>query len=249
MTNRFPRSFRGKAIRDFIPDTLIEEATPVAFRLANGSRASGYRAEALPAICEVYLSAREAGALPANQQRIASAAEILVRGLARVGIIALVDEATGFQEIRTRDALSRILEAFIAKELQPWVSTFPPDFYREMFRLRKLPYNADSMQTPRYFGHLTNDIVYNRLAPGVLEELRKSRRRGSTGKPATKLFQGLTDNVGYPKLREHLGSVVTLMKLSNEWSDFMSKLNVIHPQVNMPPAMWSDDETLETRLD
>jgi hypothetical protein len=39
----------------------------------------------------------------------------LLRGFARVGIIALVDEATGFQRDRTKDALSKILEAYIAK--------------------------------------------------------------------------------------------------------------------------------------
>lgn len=54
-----------------------------------------------------------------------------MRGFARVGIIALVGEATGYQ----RD-LARILEAFITKELQPYVRTFPTDFYQEMFRLR-----------------------------------------------------------------------------------------------------------------
>jgi hypothetical protein len=52
-----------------------------------------------------------------QQEHIAKQAEILVRGFAGVGIIALVDEATGYQQDRARDALSRILEAFIAKEL------------------------------------------------------------------------------------------------------------------------------------
>ena len=60
--------------------------------------ASGYRAELLPDVCEVYLKAREAGVLPTNQKHVAKQAEILMRGLAHVGIIALVDEATGFQE-------------------------------------------------------------------------------------------------------------------------------------------------------
>ena len=48
-----------------------------------------------------------------------------MRGLARVGIIALVDEATGFQRIREERALATILEKFIAKEIQPWAMTFP----------------------------------------------------------------------------------------------------------------------------
>src|SRR5690606_15503057 len=148
------------------------------------------------------------------------------------GIIALVDEATGFQRDREKDALAQILEAFIAKELQPWLKTFPPDFYEEMFRLRGLPYPNLSGKRPQYFGVLTNSVVYDRLAPGVREELQKGIPRNEAGRPTAKYFQKLTQNAGYPKLREHLGSVVTLMKLSDTWEDFMAKLDRLHPKFN-----------------
>ncbi|RYF38496.1 MAG: hypothetical protein EOO27_50710, partial [Comamonadaceae bacterium] len=92
-----------------------------------------------------------------------------------------------------------------------------------------LEYSADSVQRPRYFGHHTNDVVYKRLAPGVLEELKSVQEKSAAGHAKHKLFQRLTENVGYPKLREHLGSVVTLMKLSKDWPDFKAKLDVIHP--------------------
>jgi hypothetical protein len=98
---------------------------------------------------------------------VARQCEILLRGLARVGIIALVDEATGYQRDRAKDALAKILEAFIAKELQAWVQTFPVDFYEQLFRLRSLDYPAYSVKRPQYFGVLTHDIMYKRLAPGV----------------------------------------------------------------------------------
>lgn len=235
-----PPILQGKAIRPFIPDSVIEQAQPVTFRLPNNARASGYRAELLPAICEIYLAARADTKLPSNQQHIARQAEILIRGLATVGIIALVDEATGYQEVRTKDALTRILEAFVAKELQPWVKTFPPDFYREIFRLRSIPYDPASVQRPQYFGVLTNDIVYDRLAPSVREELKTAQRKSEK---SGRLFQHLTAGVGYPKLREHLGSVVTLMKLSKDWPDFKAKLDLIHPSFkkNMPSPLWIDE--------
>jgi hypothetical protein len=235
-----PPILQGKAIRPYIPADVLEKAQPVSFRLPNNARASGYRAELLPAICEIYLAARADGKLPSNQLHIAQRAEVLVRGLATVGIIALVDEATGYQEVRTKDALSRILEAFVAKELQPWVKTFPPDFYREMFRLRKIDYNPMSVQRPRYFGTLTNDIVYDRLAPAVREELKKAQLKSEK---SGKLFQHLTSDLGYPRLREHLGSVVTLMKLSRDWADFRAKIDLIHPSYkkNMPAPLWLDE--------
>lgn len=232
-----PPILRAKSIRRFIPDDVIEQAQPIAFRLPNGVRANGYRADLLPTICEIYLAARSENELPSNQRHIAAQAELLVRALAHVGIIALVDEATGYQEIRTKDALSRILEAFVAKELQPWVRTFPADYYRELFRLKGLPYDESSVKRPQYFGGITNDIIYDRLAPGVKDELKAAQKKASK---SAKMFQHLTAGTGYPKLREHLGSVMTLMKLSDDWGEFKAKLDRIHPSYKSPSPLWVD---------
>jgi hypothetical protein len=242
---RLPAILQGKALAPYLTDELIEAATPITFRTPSGSRASGYSAEVLPMVCEVYLKARDDEALPYNQEHVARQADILMRGLAHVGIIALVDEATGYQELREKNSLAAILEAFIDKELQPWISTFPGDYYREIFRLRGLEYLRDSVKRPQYFGWITNDIVYRRLAPGVLEELRNVTPRTETGRRKHKYFQRLTSNVGYPKLREHLGSVVTLMKLSTDWDQFIRNLDRIHPRYNdtLPlPLEFTDDD-------
>jgi hypothetical protein len=223
-----PPVLRGKTLQPFLSSDIAEKSKVIAFRTPTGGRSNGYTAELLPEICEIYLAAREAGALQPQQQHIARAAEVLVRGLARIGIIALVDEATGYQEIRTKNALEKILEDYIDKELQPYLKTFPDDFYKEMFRLKGKPYSADGLR-PQYFGIHTNDVIYKRLAPGVLEELKRVQEKGTTGRGKHKLFQKLTQNVGYPKLREHLGSVVMLMKLSSDWDDFKEKLDQYHP--------------------
>lgn len=226
-----PPILQGKSIKPFISAEVREKSRPIRFRLPSGGRASGYNAELLPEVCEVYLRAADADALPRNQEHVAAQAMILMRGLAHVGIIALVDEATGYQEIRARDALAQVLEAFVAKEIQAYMQTFPPEFYSEMCRLRGLEYPPTSNMRPQYFGHLTNDVVYKRLAPGVLKELKAVTPRNDKGRPKHKYFQRLTGNVGYPKLREHLGSVVTIMKLSDDWDDFTVKLDRLHPRV------------------
>lgn len=228
--DRVPAIIQGKALNQFISRELLEKTRPVIFRTPHGTRAYGYRAELLPLVCEIYLKARDALVLPANQKHVAKQADILVRGLARVGIIALVDEATGYQDIRPKDALTRILEAFIAKELQPYVQTFPDDFYRQTFRLRGLNYPNDSVKRPQYFGILTNDVIYKRLAPGVLKELKRVTLRNESGRAKHKYFQRLTSNIGYPKLRELLGAVVAIMKLSQDWYDFMIKLDQQYPR-------------------
>ncbi|MDX2258014.1 MAG: P63C domain-containing protein [Hyphomicrobiaceae bacterium] len=230
-----------------IKDLSARIRNPIRFRFPGGGRtAYGLEATILADICDVVLTARKAKVLVPQQEHIADQCELLVRGFARVGIIALVDEATGYQADRTKDALSKILEAFIAKELQPWLPTFPADFYRELFRLRGLPFPSDTVRRPQYFGWLTNDMVYRRIAPGVLEELQKvTPRSDETGRYKYKFFQRLTANAGYPKLREHLGSVVSIMKLSTDWADFKAKLDRIHPRFDKTlemPFEFKDDD-------
>ncbi len=203
--------------------------------------ANGIDARNLSKVCNVWLKARDAGnVLTKPQERIAIAADILVRGFAETGIVALVDEATGYQDVRAKDALAKILEAFIAKELRKWVSTFPLDYYKELFRLRgwKFPnLPADQRKRPILVGRLTNDIIYDRLAPGVREELHRLTPRNDKGRLKHKLFQRLTKDIGHPKLREHLASVVALMRASDKWTQFMSMLNRALPRYSDTPYL------------
>ncbi len=218
-------------IKDHINSELaLALSSPISFKPPGVGMAYGYPATILADICDTILKARDAGDVGPRQAGIIKQADILVRGFARVGIVALVDEATGFQRDRAKDALSKILEAFIAKELQPYVQTFPAEFYENMFRLRGLEFPSSSVKRPQYFGHLTNDVIYKRLAPGVLEELKKVTPRLDSGRLKDPLFGRLTTNKGYPKLTELLGSVVTIMTFSQDWADFMDKLNLRHPR-------------------
>jgi hypothetical protein len=223
-----------KTLKPFMDKHLGDlQSITVAYRTDGGQIARGIKAEIIPKICEVWLDADENGKLGPRQKKVAHKAKVLMRALAHTGIISLVDEVTGYQEVRAKDALTKILEAFIAKELQPYVPTFPTDFYQEIFRLRGLDYPKDSVKRPQYFGVLTNDIVYKRLAPGVLDELKRVTPKLGSGRLANKLFQRLTTNRGYPKLREHLGAVVTMMQLSRNWHDFMAKLDRLRPRLDV----------------
>ena len=216
-------------LKPFWPSGLAENSKPIIFTF-KGQEMIGYRAELLPDICDVFQDAERADALRKNQAHIADACRLLSRGLTRVGIIGLVDEATGYQRERAANALAEILEAFIAKELRPWVRTFPDEFYEHLFRLRGLEFPQDTVKRPQYFGHLTNDMIYRRLAPGVLQELRTSVPKTPSGRRRHALFQRLTEDVGHPRLREHLAAVVTVMKLSVDYDDFISKLDRTHPR-------------------
>lgn len=228
---RTPVFLTAKNLQPFIPNEMLENSAPIIFRL-NGQRVIGYRAELLPQVCGVFIDAGKAGVLTSNQMPIVERCNILLRGFATVGIIALVDEATGYQEIRSRQALEKILERYIRGELGKWAKTFPDEFYKEMFRLRGWQYSPFTVRRPQYIGHLTNDIVYARLAPGVLEELRKLEPKDDKGRRRHRLFQWLTDDIGHPRLREHLIATIALMRGSATWTEFNRMLQRAFPKIN-----------------
>ena len=204
----------------------------VRYRTERNMDARGIAAELLPKVCEIWLDANKDGVLGKRQVKIAEKAEILMRGLAHVGIIALVDEVTGYQASRAKDALTKILERFIAEELRKWVKTFPDEFYGEMFRLREWDYPTTTVKKPALVGKLTNNIVYQRLAPGVLEELKRRTPRDEKGRHKTQLHRPLSEDVGHPRLREHLAAVIALMKASSDWDGFIHMLNTALPKYN-----------------
>ncbi len=228
-----PAFLAANNLNRFIPEELKRSWTPLKFRMRGvaggyqGNIAFGYRAEIIPQVCRVFLDADAEGELLPSQKHIAFRARMLLSGLGTVGIFALVDEATGYQDDRARDALAKILEQFVAKELRRWVKTFPLDYFRELCRLRHVTF-SDNMQLPQYFGHLTNDIVYSRLAPGVLAEIKK-KNPSVNGRRKDRNHQWLTDSMGHPKLLGLLGSVVTLMKINAEYEPFHEMLDKIHP--------------------
>lgn len=229
--DRLANFLAGKSISPFVPKHLSDAITePLKFVATNGSVAFGIEAEFLADLCDAVLAARKSRTLQAQQLHIAERAEILVRGLSRVGIVALVDEATGYQDDRAKDALAKILEQFIAKELQPWVKMFPVDYYKEMFRLRGWKFIPTTNAKPSVVGHLTNNVVYSRLAPGVLTELKKVTPKNDKGRRKHAFHQHLTEETGHPKLREHLVVVTALMKAAASWDGFMRSVDKVFPK-------------------
>lgn len=231
-----PRYLAPKALKPFISEELENLQIIPYIPPAGGTVAKGLNADAIPLICEVWLKAREAGVLSEAQLRTAAKAEIIILGLARTGIIALIDEATGYQYERQRDALQEMLQEFLSERLRRWVKTFPNAYFKELCRLRGVPYRPD-MKLPPYFGHLTNDIVYKRLAPSVLEELQHRNPTDEKGRRKAKNFQWLSENVGHPKLLQHLGLTVGLMKISNNYDIFKRHLDHAAPQLDDMPLL------------
>ena len=232
-----------KNLKPFIDNELAAAlATPIEYLPPHGGRSAlGIEATYLPKICDVWLQARRARALQKSQQSIADKAELLIRGLAHVGIVALVDEATGYQEIRDKQALQAILDKYLRKELAAWAKRFPDDFYKEMFRLRNWKWPTPSARRPGIIGTYTNDLIYERLAPGILEELEARNPKDDRGKRKGRHHQLLTDDVGHPALAQHLHAVTGFMRASSKWDQFYRMMNRAFPKKGQTIELPFDD--------
>lgn len=220
----------------FISEDLRGMMEPIPYRPITGGRAYGYRAEILPLVCDVYLEADAAGKLLKSQRPTAEICGILVRSLAKVGIIALVDEATGYQEIRARDELQRILEYYVQAELRPWMKTFPDDFFKEIYRLQGWEYRPGTSKRNQGVGKLVNKYVYEKLPPGVLEELCELNPVTTKGWRRHKHHQYLTENGGNRHLEKQISTVTTLMRISSTKAEFEDLFERAFPppQMRMP---------------
>lgn len=227
-----PAFLAAENLKPFIGESLAASACPVLYRLPTGGRFVGYEARLLPLVCEVYLAARRADVLTRHQVHIAEACEVLVSSLAQVGIVALVDEATGYQEVRDRRALQAILDQYLRHEFAAWAKRFPEEFYKEMFRLRGWTWRGMKVNRPQCVATYTKDLVYLRLAPGILAELEERNPVQDNGRRKAAHHQWLTDDIGHPALAQHLHAVIALMRVSPDkgWDSFIRLLDRAFPK-------------------
>jgi hypothetical protein len=178
-----------------------------------------YDAAILPAVCNIWLRAREDGKLQRQQLGKAQKAELLLRALAETGIVALIDEATGYHRVRPQNALQEYLKLIIREQLAAWVQKFPEEFFVNIYRLKGWVWPG--MKKNRYIvvGHYINDLVYKRLGTGVLKELCAKSPRNEQGYRPNKLHQWLTEDVGDPMLAQHLHSLIMFQRvaIANGW--------------------------------
>jgi hypothetical protein len=206
-------------------DNSISErlSKPVKFKRNNAggsqSTANGYEVTLLVDICSAIIDANRAGVF--DNDAIVRNADIIIRSVAKVGIIALVDEATGYQYERENDELQKILKAYISEELLPWQKRFPDIFYKELFRLNGWDYTVNGIKKrPGIIGKWTNTFVYEELPNGVLEELKKKTPKSESGNRMNRYHQLLTTDIGEPNLERQINKVITLFQVSDNMKQF-----------------------------
>lgn len=229
-----PSFLDAKNLQPFIDEGLFNGTNSLKY-ISSSRVITGYKAEILPKICDVYLSARDAGVLTTSQQPLAKTAEILIRALSKVGIAALIDEATGYQVDRERDALQKLLSKYLSEERLKWAKVFPDEFYRQLFRLRGWSYNPLSVKRPQVVGKLTNKLIYEKLPPTVLDELRRLNpiKNKITWRRESTHHQYLSEDIGQRDLHDHLMQVIAIMRISKNWDIFINNFNKAFPSSNV----------------
>ena len=218
--DQIPAFMDAKNLQSLINADLQSLIKRVEYLDKKGKVKEGYNADILPLVADLYLKARDKGVLTLSQQFTAKKAEILIRSLARLGITALVDEATGYQYEREKDELQKILKAYISDELLKWQKRFPDEFYKEIFRLNDWDFTVKGIQKrPGVIGSWTNRLIYNELPTGVLEELKTTTPKNA------RYHQKLTKDIGQPNLTAQIYKVIGIMQSSENMKDMWERFN------------------------
>lgn len=221
-------------------DVVTTLKDPIQFRRKGGGPlVHGYPATCLVDVCNAIIASQRAGDVYPRVRFLADRAQMIVSAVAKTGIIALVDEATGYIRSETLQAL---LDRYLRQELAAWAKRFPDEFYEHIFRLKGWEWRGRSVNPPWAVGRITKDLVYARLAPGILSELEQRNPRIGKHRKA-KHTQLLTDDVGVPALQQHLSMVVGFQRVADTWDDLMRMMDRALPRkdenLQLPLLEWN----------
>ena len=237
--NVFMRAVQRKGLGSEIDQKLIEKIeNPIVFKPLTQDLAHGYDADVLVDVCKAVIRADEGDKLTKSQQGLVAEARILLQAFAKVGVTALIDEATGFQQVRDPNALRLLVQQYIEKEKREWEKQFPDEYYDELNRL----YGSKRLTTtgtgaviqnrPQHFAKFTRSYVYHPLENGeVLEELdRLNPKIDKRGTRRARFHQHLTKGYGIEKLKRQVLETMTLIKVSDSISQFKKLFSKRFPQ-------------------
>lgn len=194
-----------------------------------GGAGYGIEATLFPKILNLYLRLRDkGGVLTDSQLPLAAQAEILIRGLAEIGIIALIDEATGFDQEKKKDEYRELFKAFLLEQVGEYQKEFPKQFTDNLYKMYGITQKTPGKH-PQFFGKFTRKYIYEPLAESkgaILDMLdEKNPVVTANGGRKYKMFQFLTEELGKPAFRAHLWQVVGIQGSSRNKMEFDRNFN------------------------
>lgn len=232
--NVFMRAMGRKGIGSVIEENLRQKLdNPIIFKALTSDLAHGFDATVLIDICDSIIEAAKNKKLGPNQESLALQAEIIIRASAKLGIVALVDDATGFIADKRRQQYKELFKEFIKEEVSWYQSEFPDQLFDVMYKIYGLPRRADAKNHPRFFAKFIRKYIYQPLANSngaILEMLdEKNPVVYASGGRRYKMFQFLSDVVGLPALRAHLWQVIGIGNASKGKAQFEKNFTTAFP--------------------
>lgn len=231
-------------LQAFIDEELMSMTNKIRYIDLKGRYQESYDAKILPLVSDLYLKARDAGVIKLpSQLATAKKAEMLVRSLAKVGIIALIDEATGYNKAKNhaKDELQKFLSQFLREEAARWVKTFPDTFFEDIYKMRGWNWNNTSSR-PGIVGNIIKDIVYDRLVPMVRSELELRNPKNENGNRSHRHHQYLTE-IGKTRLNGHLEALHALANVAgHNWVKFMDYVDKAYPRQHQQWSLFDPED-------
>lgn len=242
--NVFLRAMNSKGLGSVIPENVWEKLNnPIIFKTINGDQAHGYEGSVLIEICDAIWEAGRQRKLGPGQGKLARQAEIILRAAAKVGIVALIDEATGFIKDKWKEEYRELFREFIRNEHRKWESEFPDQFFDMIYSIYKLP-RKHKNKHPQFFAGFIRKYIYAPLLNSrgaILEMLdEKNPTVYVGGGRRYKLFQFLEDEVGMPALRAHIWQIVGIGNAARTKDGFERGFNKAFPQAGTQYGFWDD---------
>ncbi len=222
------------ALQPYLPADLVPAENgqiPALFRFDTGGEsiskyAQGLNVERFMDLCAAYSTALQDSLheasdvrLTKRQMEIAEQANALLRAAAKVGIVALVDEATGYQYDRAGDALRLKMKLFLEEEMRKWEKTFPDQLWVEFGRLTK--WTGTLHQRPKYWGKLVMELIYGYLDPDVAKWLKENAPKPMHGQ---NYHQWLNAQYGLKRLVEHTWLVIGMSAACATMAELRAKM-------------------------
>lgn len=196
---------------------LLEAGAEIRFQGPTGP-AIGRDAEWFVDVLAAYADAADAGLLHHTQAHLAVNANRILRSLAKVGIVALIDEASGYQSVRKEGVLAALFARVFPVKPQPWDAMFQPSLVKALASLDGYVWNGGPH--PRHLASTNKKIYVGFLGGEVAAELR---RRNPDARFGHNLHQDLSDDVR-DAFRSHLDLVEVVAKQSRSKNDFWNRM-------------------------
>ena len=226
-----------RALKSFIDKEKILGELPDFHIPGTQLRGKGMTSDQFEDICRAYVQALYTGeSLTDRQREIAIRCAVITSGLTRLGLDALIDEATGYQYVREEDALQVKLRAFIAEELRAWEKTFPDDLWEEFGRLTH--WRGSLHNRPKYWGKLVIELIYDTLDPDVATYLRENRPP-----PNVRWHQQLTADYGARQLVSRCYEIIGLSKSCKTMQDLRKKVQHHYGTQQLLFGVYDDEES------